>query len=98
MGGIVGDQTRQVEIEFVREEWQECQEADGYLQQQERRLPGSGGRGVKDEVEEVKGAGRRRVVLESERETVEGMVVGTPGEQRSGLQGSRWGPVMPQGG
>ena len=97
MGGIVRDRTRQVEIEFVRVEWQECQEADGYLRQQERRLPGSGGQGVEDEVEEGKGAERRRVVLESERETVEGMAVGTPGEQRSGRQGNRWGPVMPQG-
>lgn len=97
MGGIVGDRTRQVEIDFGRVEWkgQGRQEADGYrevdeyLLQRERRLPGSGGRGVKDEVEQRKGAERKRVVLESEREVVEGMVVGTPGEQRSARLGSR---------
>ena len=98
MGGIVGDQTRQVEIDFARVEWRERQEADGYLRQRERRLPGNGGPGVKDEVEEVKGAERMRVVMESERETVEGMMVGTPGEQRSARQGNRRVAGMPQGG
>jgi hypothetical protein len=38
-------------------------------------LPGNGGQGVKDEVEQWKGAKRKKVVMESERETVEGMVV-----------------------
>jgi len=89
MGGIVGDRTRQVEIDFVRVEWQGRQEADGYLRQRERRLPGNGGLCVKGEVEQRKGVERKRVVLESERETVEGMVVGIPGEQRSAQQGSR---------
>jgi hypothetical protein len=96
MGEIVGDRTRQVEIDFVRVEWQGCHEADGYLRQQERRLPGNGGLGVKDGVEQRKGAERKRVVLESERETVEGMEVGTPGERLSARQGSRWGPEMAQ--
>jgi hypothetical protein len=101
MGGIARDRTRQVEIDFGRVEWQGrqkvdgCREADGYLRQQERRLPGNGGRGVKDEVERQKGAERKRVVLGCERGTpVEGMVVETPGEQRSARQGSRWGPGM----
>jgi hypothetical protein len=80
MGGIVGDQTRQVEIDFGQVEWRGCREADGYLRQQGQRLPGNGGQDVKDEVEQRKGAERKRVVLEFERETVEGMVVGTPGE------------------
>ena len=98
----MGDRTRQVEIDSVRVEWQGHQEvdgyrgADGYLRQQERRLPGNGVRGVKDEVERRKGVERKRVVLECERETVEGMVVETPGEQRSARQGSRWGPGMAQ--
>jgi hypothetical protein len=96
MGEIVGDRTRQVEIDFVRVEWQGRQEADGYLQQRERSLPGNGGRGVKDVVEQRKGVERKRVVMEYERETVEGMVVETPGEQRSAQQGSRWGPGMAQ--
>jgi len=47
-------------------------------------------------MEERKGAERKRVVMETEGETVEGMVEGTPGKQRSARQGSRWGPVMPQ--
>lgn len=80
MGGIVGGQTRQVEIDFGQVEWRGRREADGYLRQQEQRLPGNGGQGVKDDVERRKGVERKRVVLEFERETVEGMVVGTPGE------------------
>jgi hypothetical protein len=98
MGEIVGDRTRQVGIDFVRVEWQGRREADGYLQRRERRLPGNGGLGVKAWVEQRKGEERKRVVLESERETVEGMVVETPGEQRCARQGSRWGPGMAQGG
>ena len=94
MGGIAGDRMRQVEIDFVRAEWRGRQEADGYLRPQEQRLLGNGGQGVEDEVEQRKGGERKRVVLECERETVEGMVVETPGEQRSVRQGSRWGPVM----
>ena len=78
----------------MRVEWQGRQDVNGYLRQRERHLPENGALGVKDEAEQQKGAERRRVVMESEREMVEGMVVGNPGEQRSGRQKSRWGHGM----
>ena len=61
MGEIVGDRTQQVGIDFVRVEWQGRQEADGYLQRRERRLPGNGGLGVKAWVEQRKGEERKRL-------------------------------------
>ena len=53
---------------------------DRYLRQQERRLPGNGGRGVKDVGGRQEGVERKKVALAFEGGMAEGMVVETLGE------------------